>query len=227
MRVARLQAELGDSRARRRLQVWLARLRERAAAGDGSPRSSWLKIRTGHSSGPSGPPDQTGAGLPGPAGLAPRRGQAWYDMAVEPRGQVVKAMVLIRRPHDGALLVSEGVNPAGELFHRPLGGHVEFGEYARDTVHREFAEEVGQALTAVRLAAVLENLFEWGGSAQHEIVFIFTAAFAAEAAYEIEEQHILDTQDGSRVIWRAAGAASPPLYPDSVADLAAPGGEGS
>lgn len=33
MRVARLAAELGDDGARRRLQVWLSRLRERAAAG--------------------------------------------------------------------------------------------------------------------------------------------------------------------------------------------------
>jgi hypothetical protein len=34
MREARLAAELGDAEARRRLQMWLARLRERAAAGD-------------------------------------------------------------------------------------------------------------------------------------------------------------------------------------------------
>src|SRR5262245_53509927 len=34
MRVVRLAAELGDHAARRRLQVWLARLRERAAAGN-------------------------------------------------------------------------------------------------------------------------------------------------------------------------------------------------
>jgi hypothetical protein len=34
MRVARLAAELGDDQARRRLQGWLARLRERADAGD-------------------------------------------------------------------------------------------------------------------------------------------------------------------------------------------------
>jgi ADP-ribose pyrophosphatase YjhB (NUDIX family) len=65
---------------------------------------------------------------------------------VEPRGQVVKAMVLIPRPLDGALLVSEGTNPSGELFHRPLGGHVEFGEYARDTIHRELREEIAQEL---------------------------------------------------------------------------------
>jgi len=143
---------------------------------------------------------------------------------VEARSQVVKAMVMIRRPHDGALLVSEEANPSGELFHRPLGGHVEFGEYALDTVHRELQEEIGQALTGVRLAGVLENIFQWGGATQHEIVFIFTAAFADEAAYQIPEQAIADDHGRARVIWRMPETASPPLYPVGVADMAAPGG---
>jgi ADP-ribose pyrophosphatase YjhB (NUDIX family) len=142
---------------------------------------------------------------------------------VESRGQIVKAMAVIQRPRDGALLVSEETSPAGELFHRPLGGHVEFGEYAQDTVHREFREEIGQALTAVRLAGVLENIFLWDGATQHEIVFVFTAAFADEAAYEIREQAIADDQDGGRVIWRAPGEARLPLYPVGVAGLATPG----
>jgi ADP-ribose pyrophosphatase YjhB (NUDIX family) len=142
---------------------------------------------------------------------------------MESKGQVVKAMVVIRRPHDGALLVSEEANPSGELFHRPLGGHVEFGEYALDTVHREFQEEIGQALTGVRLAGVLENIFQWGGATQHEIVFIFTAAFADEAAYEIPEQAIADDRGRARVIWRIPEAASPPLYPVGVADMTAQG----
>ena len=58
-------------------------------------------------------------------------------------------MVMIQRSRDGALLVSEEENPSGELFHRPLGGHVEFGEYALNTVHRELREEIGQALTSI------------------------------------------------------------------------------
>ena len=130
-------------------------------------------------------------------------------------------MVVIRRPRDGALLVSEETDPGGQLFHRPLGGHVEFSEYARDTVHREFREEIGQALTNVRLAGVLENIFRWGGATQHEIVFVFTAAFTDEAAYEIREQVIADDHGRARVIWRAPGAASPPLYPVGVGGLAA------
>jgi ADP-ribose pyrophosphatase YjhB (NUDIX family) len=139
---------------------------------------------------------------------------------VEARGQVVKAMALIRRPRDGALLVSEGSNPAGERFHRPLGGHVEFGEYAADTVRREFVEEIGQELTEVRLAGVLENIFEWGGARQQEIVFVFLAGFADPTAYEIAEQQVRDSGEATRVIWRPRTAQHPPFYPVGVAALA-------
>lgn len=129
-------------------------------------------------------------------------------------------MVVIRRPRDGALLVSEHTGPPGGPFHRPLGGHVEFGEYALDAVHRELQEEIGQHLTGVRLLGVLENIFEWDGALQHEVVFMFAASFADEAAYEIPEQRILDDADiGTRVIWRAPAVTSPPLYPAGLADL--------
>ena len=126
------------------------------------------------------------------------------------RGQVVKAMVVIRRPRDGALLVCQGddVPP----FQRPLGGHVEFGEYAADTLHRELLEEIGQAVTDVRLLGVLENIFPWDGGRAHEIVFLYAAAFADEAAYEIEEQGIRDEVPArTRVIWRPADAVSPAI----------------
>ena len=131
------------------------------------------------------------------------------------RGQVVKAMAIIRRPRDGALLVSEHTDPAREAFQRPLGGHVEFGEHAETTIRRELPEEIGQSVTAVRLLGVLENIFEWDSSLAHEIVFVFAASFLDPAAYEISEQRILDhpDDDRTRVIWRPADALTPPLYP--------------
>jgi len=143
---------------------------------------------------------------------------------VEQRTQVVKAMAVVRRPADGALLVSEHTDPRGAAFHRPLGGHVEFGEYSLDTVHREFVEELGQRLSGVRLLGVVENLFEWAGALRHEIVFVYAASFADSTAYEIAEQAILDKPEtGVRVMWRPAGATSPPMYPEGVAELAALG----
>ena len=140
--------------------------------------------------------------------------------AVTGKRQIIKAMAVIRRPRDGALLVSEPVSGPDPLFQRPLGGHVEFGEYALDTVRREFREELGQELTDVRLLGVLENIFGWRGGTEHEVVFIFAAAFASAAAYEIEEQRILDNPD-RRVLWRPADAVSPPLYPAGLPELIA------
>jgi ADP-ribose pyrophosphatase YjhB (NUDIX family) len=138
---------------------------------------------------------------------------------VDSKRQIIKAMAVIKRPRDGALLVSE---PADGSFQRPLGGHVEFGEYALDTIHREFGEEIGQRLTGVRLLGVLENIFPWHGGTEHEVVFIFTAAFADEAAYEVQQQVIVDdTEPKSRVLWRPAGAVSPPLYPEGLTELIA------
>jgi ADP-ribose pyrophosphatase YjhB (NUDIX family) len=141
--------------------------------------------------------------------------------ALTEKRQIIKAMAVIRRARDGALLVSESADP---LFQRPLGGHVEFGEYAVDTIHREFLEEIGQELTDVRLLGVLENIFPWRDGTEHEVVFIFAAAFADEAAYEIEDQLIRDdTVPKDRVIWRPADAVSPPLYPAGLTELIAGG----
>lgn len=135
--------------------------------------------------------------------------------------QIVKAMAVIRRPRDGALLVSAHTSPSGEPFHRYLGGHVEFGEYALDAVQRELREEIGQCLTGVSLLGVVENIFRWAGETQHEIVFMFGAAFADPSAYEIAEQAIRDdATNGIRVIWRAPGTVSPPLYPVGARRLA-------
>ena len=136
---------------------------------------------------------------------------------MDSKRQIIKAMAVIRRPRDGALLVSEAADGS---FQRPLGGHVEFGEYAVDTIHREFGEEIGQRLTGVRRLGVLENIFPWHGGTEHEVVFIFSAAFADPAAYEIEEQVIADkTED--RVLWRAPGTVNPPLYPAGLTELIA------
>ncbi len=140
--------------------------------------------------------------------------------AVTGKRQIIKAMAVIRRPRDGALLVSEHVDSRDPPFQRPLGGHVEFGEYALDTVRREFGEEIGQELTDARLLGVLENIFGWRGGTEHEVVFVFAAAFASAEAYEIEEQPIRDNPD-RRVLWRPADAASPPLYPAGLSELIA------
>jgi hypothetical protein len=53
----------------------------------------------------------------------------------------------------------------------------------------------------------------------HEIVIVLSASFADVAPYEIEKQTVRDDPCEPRVIWRPPGAASPPLYPEGIADL--------
>ena len=44
-------------------------------------------------------------------------------------------------------------------FFRLIGGHVEFGESASDTLIREFKEEIDQEIKIVQKLEVFENIF--------------------------------------------------------------------
>ena len=66
---------------------------------------------------------------------------------------------------------------------RPLGGTIEFGERAADTLKREFVEELGVAIEEPKLLTVLENLYTHHDTAGHEIVFVFDTRLADENAY--------------------------------------------
>lgn len=84
----------------------------------------------------------------------------------------------------GRILVARGADPAtGEPFYRPLGGGVEFGERAETALRREIAEDLGATIEEPCLLGVLENLFEYGGRAGHEIIFVFDARFSDASWY--------------------------------------------
>jgi len=111
----------------------------------------------------------------------------------------VKALAMIRRPSDGALLVGEAADPAtGLVFHRSLGGHVEFGELASEAVVRELMEELGMQVRVGELLGVFENRFEFDGTPGHEIAFVLATEFVDPAAYELERFEFLDAVDAAR-----------------------------
>lgn len=132
--------------------------------------------------------------------------------------RVVKAMAVIRRPGDGALLVGEDADRAGRRYQRPLGGAVERGERPLDAVRRELREELGLELARVRLLDVLDNVFELDGRPGHELVFLYAADLTDPAGYEIDGRPLLDAP-GVRACWRPPGAGAPPLVPAGLAGL--------
>jgi 8-oxo-dGTP pyrophosphatase MutT (NUDIX family) len=112
-----------------------------------------------------------------------------------------KAVAVVR---SGArVLVERGYGRSDDSrFYRAIGGHIEFGERAAQTVVREWSEEYGLTLRNVRLLGVLENFFTYEGRPGHEIVFAFEARVVEPEAYRQDEFEGIDP-DGRRheAVW--------------------------
>lgn len=128
------------------------------------------------------------------------------------------ALAIIR--HNGRLLVFRGEDPMKpEVFYRPLGGGIDFGETAQAAVKREIREEIGAELTDVRYIGTLENIFTLRGKAHHEIVLLFEATLSDRTLYDVQA---LDGReaDGSPlpVTWKPLSdfEAGEVLYPDGL-----------
>ena len=133
-----------------------------------------------------------------------------------------KAVAVVR--NRDRVLVERGYDRvAGSRFYRAIGGHIDFGERAAQTVVREWREEYGLTLADVRPLGVLENLFTYEGHPGHEIVFAFEARVVEPRVYEQDEFEGIDP-DGNRheAVWMSLDdlATGPiPLSPAGLLEL--------
>jgi ADP-ribose pyrophosphatase YjhB (NUDIX family) len=129
------------------------------------------------------------------------------------------ALVLFRRD-DGAILVAPGYDPVKQQrFYRPLGGGIEFGERAEDAARREIREELGAAITDLRLLAVSENIFTFLGQPGHELIWLYEARFIDPAMYEGDVLTADETGAKFEVRWvplQTFLSGEAPLYPDGT-----------
>jgi 8-oxo-dGTP pyrophosphatase MutT (NUDIX family) len=138
-------------------------------------------------------------------------------------GQIRPIAIGIFRRGD-QLLVFEGYDPAsGEVFYRPLGGAIEFGEYGHQTLAREVREEIGAEIENLRYLGLSENLFGFAGQLGHEIVLIYEGDLVDST---VREQDVMvgREDDGSRmkVLWVPLARfqhGEAILYPDGLLDL--------
>ena len=126
--------------------------------------------------------------------------------------------------HNGCILAAELVDPSkgAQVFYRPLGGGIEFGEYARQTLVRELREELNAEITNLHYLGTLENIFTFNGERGHEIVLVYDGEFVDRALYE---RPWLDVSEGEmdymkfRAAWLPLEhfrTGTPPLYPDGL-----------
>ena len=133
------------------------------------------------------------------------------------------AVAAVRRP-DGAVLVQRGTEPTtGQVFHRLVGGGIDFGETAEQALVREWREELDVELRDVELLGWIENGFTFAGRPGHEIGAVHVGRVDDRRLLRRDSPRIADTD--STAHWVPAqdlldGPA--PLYPDGLAELLAP-----
>jgi ADP-ribose pyrophosphatase YjhB (NUDIX family) len=137
------------------------------------------------------------------------------------------ALAAVRRPADGALLLGIGTDPEkGEQFCRPLGGGVEFGERSEEAVRREFREEIGAEVGALRPLGALENVFTYDGAPGHEVVLAYEASFVDPALYDRPWFPVAKESFPRVARWFRPEHLGPhrvPLYPPGLRERLAPG----
>ncbi|NUQ86063.1 MAG: NUDIX domain-containing protein [Anaerolineales bacterium] len=103
------------------------------------------------------------------------------------------------------ILVAEGYDPVkGQTFYRPLGGAIEFGEPAEQTVRRELMEEIGAEVGELKYLGALENIFVFNGEAGHEIVLVYDGVLKEAGLYEQAEVEGKEAEvnESFKAVWK-------------------------
>jgi ADP-ribose pyrophosphatase YjhB (NUDIX family) len=133
-----------------------------------------------------------------------------------------QALALIRRG-DRILVERCYDRVKDEWFCRLLGGTVEFGEKAADTVRRELLEELGAEGEIGPLVATIENTFTFEGAPGHEICLVYECSLRDGRFYELDEWEAEEmTPDGQlthEIAWKPVDpfrSGSEILYPEEL-----------
>lgn len=145
---------------------------------------------------------------------------------IETQGRIrTQALALIRR--GDRILVERGRDEVkNQSFCRLLGGTVEFGEQAAETVRRELLEELGAEADVGPLVATIENIFTFEGAPGHEICLVYECSLRDERLYELDEWMAEElTPDGPlthEVAWKRIASFRDDgeiLYPEELLAL--------
>ncbi|MGF9963499.1 NUDIX hydrolase [Bacillus rhizoplanae] len=134
-----------------------------------------------------------------------------------------KALGIIE--YNNCILVEEykGKHETGEgYYYRPLGGTIELGEYAKQTVIREFAEELGVTVEISTYLGCLENIFQIDNTIGHELIQLYSVCFSNKSLYKKDRFTITEGQNTSYGVWVPIETflqGEKALYPNGLTEL--------
>lgn len=138
------------------------------------------------------------------------------------RSDTIRVVALAVAIHANRAFLFEGQDPAsGEVFYRPIGAAVQFGQRAMTAARRAVERDMSTEFLGARQLDVLENVYERGGETQHEICFCFAGAFADRQVYEHETVELTEGDDtvalgGWHDIAELAAPGAPRVYPEGL-----------
>ena len=128
--------------------------------------------------------------------------------------------------YNDRILVFEGYDKVkDEVFYRPLGGGIEFGERGEDAVRRELKEELNVDITDLKYLGMLENIYTFNGGSYHEVVMVYDGTLIESGLYQ--QDRLLGKEangDDIRAMWKALdefGEGKSILYPPGLMEILA------
>ena len=123
----------------------------------------------------------------------------------------------------GRIFVGRYVDPStGEMFCRPLGGAIRFGERGRDCIIRELREEMGAEVKNLTFVGMVENIFTYDAKPGHEIVLIYQADFEDPEICGVASVRCQDDDGEFPADWIPIAdfqSGQGVLYPEGLVDL--------
>lgn len=124
----------------------------------------------------------------------------------------------------GCILAERCVdNHKNEVFYRPLGGGVEFGEYGVDALQRELDEEIGASAADVEFVGFIENIYTYEGRPGHELAMVYKGRIADESFYDKEKITVrVDEHTKGEAFWVPVNdfkSGDRILYPSGLAEM--------
>ena len=136
----------------------------------------------------------------------------------------IRPLVICIFSQDNTILAAEGYDPTkAEVFYRPVGGGIHFGEYSQDALVREVREEFEAEIINIRYLGALENIFTYDGQLGHEIVLVYDAEFADQSLYD--QTWLVGREDDGlsfKAVWKRLTdfqRGLDRLYPDGLWEL--------